>query len=64
MRSRKFFRKIFLKGVSLLVIFLSFVFHHVTQVDIDGQVVQLSAGDSHTVALTSDGRVFAWGTFR
>ena len=34
------------------------------QVEIEGRVVMLSAGDSHTVALTEDGRVFAWGTFR
>ncbi|KAL8790763.1 MAG: hypothetical protein Q9213_000387 [Squamulea squamosa] len=27
-------------------------------------VVKLSAGDSHTLALTDDGRVFGWGTFR
>jgi len=34
------------------------------KVDIVGRVVQLSAGDSHTAALTEDGHVFAWGTFR
>lgn len=28
------------------------------------KVVQVSAGDSHSVALTSDGRVFIWGIFR
>ncbi len=28
------------------------------------EVVALSAGDSHTAALTSDGRVFACGCFR
>ncbi|KAL8996617.1 MAG: hypothetical protein Q9169_003899 [Polycauliona sp. 2 TL-2023] len=27
-------------------------------------IVKLSAGDSHTLALTEDGRVFGWGTFR
>ncbi|BFZ00162.1 hypothetical protein BsWGS_03200 [Bradybaena similaris] len=27
-------------------------------------VVMVSAGDSHTAALTDDGRVFAWGNFR
>jgi regulator of chromosome condensation len=34
------------------------------KVDIDGRVVMISAGDSHSAALTEDGRVFAWGTFR
>ncbi|KAK9812149.1 hypothetical protein WJX73_000352 [Symbiochloris irregularis] len=29
-----------------------------------GTIVQLSAGDSHTVALDDEGQVFAWGTFR
>jgi len=28
------------------------------------RVVMLSAGDSHTAALTEDGEVWAWGTFR
>ncbi|XP_042346428.1 regulator of chromosome condensation [Plectropomus leopardus] len=28
------------------------------------KVVQVSAGDSHTAALTEDGKVFIWGTFR
>ena len=27
-------------------------------------IVQLSAGDSHTVALAQDGSVYAWGTYR
>jgi regulator of chromosome condensation len=27
-------------------------------------IVQISAGDSHTAALTQDGSVFAWGTYR
>ncbi|CAO1598543.1 hypothetical protein XANCAGTX0491_002305 [Xanthoria calcicola] len=27
-------------------------------------ITKLSAGDSHTLALTDDGRVFGWGTFR
>lgn len=27
-------------------------------------IVQVTAGDSHTAALTDDGRVFAWGNFR
>ncbi|KAL8715025.1 MAG: hypothetical protein Q9220_000982 [cf. Caloplaca sp. 1 TL-2023] len=30
----------------------------------DTVIVKLSAGDSHTLALTDDGRVFGWGTFR
>ena len=34
------------------------------EVEVDGKVVQVSAGDSHTAALTEDGRVFAWGIFR
>ncbi len=29
-----------------------------------GRIVQLSAGDSHTAALTERGAVWAWGTFR
>lgn len=29
-----------------------------------GRVVQLSAGDSHTAALSEDGLVYVWGTFR
>ncbi|XP_002731129.2 regulator of chromosome condensation-like [Saccoglossus kowalevskii] len=33
-------------------------------VDFHFRVVQISAGDSHTAALTDDGKVFAWGTFR
>ena len=28
------------------------------------EVVQLSAGDSHTAALTASGEVFFWGVFR
>ena len=30
----------------------------------DTQFVKLAAGDSHTLALTDDGRVYGWGTFR
>lgn len=31
---------------------------------LDEKVVQVSAGDSHTAALTEDGTVFIWGAFR
>lgn len=34
------------------------------EVALDCKVVQLSAGDSHSAAITEDGKVFAWGTFR
>ncbi|XP_018332312.1 regulator of chromosome condensation isoform X2 [Agrilus planipennis] len=34
------------------------------EVNLPDRVKQVSAGDSHTVALLEDGRVFAWGTFR
>ena len=30
----------------------------------DTQFVKMAAGDSHTLALTDDGRVYGWGTFR
>uniref|UniRef100_A0A8B9ZHB0 Regulator of chromosome condensation 1 n=1 Tax=Anas platyrhynchos TaxID=8839 RepID=A0A8B9ZHB0_ANAPL len=33
-------------------------------VELQEKVVQVSAGDSHTAALTDDGRVFVWGSFR
>ncbi|XP_055956186.1 regulator of chromosome condensation [Patella vulgata] len=33
-------------------------------VDLPYKIVQVSAGDSHTAALTEDGKVFAWGNFR
>ena len=31
---------------------------------IPSKVQQICAGDSHTAALTEDGRVYYWGTFR
>ncbi|KAK9885818.1 hypothetical protein WA026_013690 [Henosepilachna vigintioctopunctata] len=34
------------------------------EVNLPGKVSQISAGDSHTVALLGDGTVYAWGTFR
>ncbi|CAJ0937195.1 unnamed protein product, partial [Ranitomeya imitator] len=34
------------------------------KVDLAEKVVQVSAGDSHTAALTADGRVFLFGVFR
>ncbi|XP_075051974.1 regulator of chromosome condensation [Mixophyes fleayi] len=34
------------------------------KVDLQEKVVQVSAGDSHTAALTEDGRVFIFGSFR
>ncbi len=34
------------------------------EVDVPGKVVQITAGDSHSVALTQDGKVFYWGNFR
>jgi len=34
------------------------------EVELPGEVIQISAGDSHTAALLKDGRVFTWGTFR
>ncbi|PSN52909.1 Regulator of chromosome condensation [Blattella germanica] len=33
-------------------------------VALEGHVVQITAGDSHSAALLDDGRVFAWGAFR
>jgi len=34
------------------------------KVDLPVKAVSISAGDSHTAALTRDGHVFIWGTFR
>lgn len=34
------------------------------KVPLDQKVVLVSAGDSHTAALTDDGTVFIWGAFR
>ncbi|RUS71973.1 hypothetical protein EGW08_020266 [Elysia chlorotica] len=34
------------------------------KVALPAPIVMVSAGDSHTSALTDDGRVYAWGTFR
>ncbi|MEQ2187306.1 Regulator of chromosome condensation, partial [Goodea atripinnis] len=34
------------------------------KVELSGKVVQVSAGDSHTAALTEDGSVYIWGSFR
>ena len=31
---------------------------------LEEKVVQVSAGDSHTAALTEDGTVYMWGSFR
>ena len=33
-------------------------------VELDERVVQVSAGDSHTAALTDNGTVYIWGSFR
>lgn len=34
------------------------------KVTLGEKVVQVSAGDSHTAALTEDGSVYIWGSFR
>ncbi len=36
----------------------------VGKVDLSEKIVQVSCGDSHTAALTGDGRAYIWGTFR
>lgn len=33
-------------------------------VELEAKVVQISAGDCHTAALTEAGEVFVWGCFR
>jgi len=33
-------------------------------VNLPKNIVQISAGDSHSAALTEDGEVYAWGTFK
>ena len=32
-------------------------------VDLPSKVIQISAGDSHTAALTEDGHVYIWGKY-
>jgi len=34
------------------------------KVTLESKIVQISAGDSHSAALTEDGQVWIWGTFR
>lgn len=34
------------------------------KVTLSAKVVQVSAGDSHTAALTDDGTVYIWGSYR
>ncbi|MBN3290363.1 RCC1 protein, partial [Polypterus senegalus] len=34
------------------------------KVELNEKIIQVSAGDSHTAALTEDGRVYIWGSFR
>ena len=34
------------------------------KVDLPAKIVQVSAGDSHTVALSDEGKIYIWGTFR
>jgi regulator of chromosome condensation len=34
------------------------------EVKLNGKIIQICAGDSHSAALTSDGKVYYWGTFR
>jgi len=34
------------------------------KVELPEKIVMVSAGDSHTAALSETGRVYIWGTFR
>ena len=34
------------------------------KVDLPAKIVQVSAGDSHTAALSEEGKIYIWGTFR
>ena len=34
------------------------------EVSIQAKIIQVTAGDSHTTALTDAGRVYFWGAFR
>ena len=34
------------------------------KVELEEKIVQISAGDSHTAALTQSGNVMGWGSFR
>ena len=34
------------------------------KVTMPDKIIQISAGDSHTAALTVDGSAYVWGTFR
>lgn len=34
------------------------------KIKLPAKIVQVSAGDSHTAALSEEGRVFMWGNFR
>lgn len=38
--------------------------HIPTKISLPGQVSKISAGDSHSAVLLTDGRVFVWGSFR
>lgn len=38
--------------------------YDIRKVELPGSAVRVSTGDSHTACLLSDGRVFAWGSFR